>query len=95
MFGFIFIASIYLTILVLVSIFRQKAAPAERRAALVIGNAAYKSVKPLTKPVKDAAAVAHALKRLGFDVFEGYDLGVDQMRGALGDFKDKDIPNNN
>ena len=69
MFWFIFIASIYLTILVLASIFRPKAGPRERRVALVIGNAAYnKSPKlpPIKKAVKDAEDVAKALDSLGF-----------------------------
>ena len=36
--------------------------------ALVIGNAAYKSITALKKPENDATDVAHALKRLGFEV---------------------------
>src|SRR5262249_22948572 len=39
----------------------------QRRTALVIGNAAYKDA-PLVNPVNDAADMATALKRLGFDV---------------------------
>ena len=39
----------------------------ERRAALVIGNSAYK-VGVLKNPVNDAQAVAGSLKGLGFDV---------------------------
>ena len=89
MFWFIFIASIYLTILVLVSIFRQKPAPRERRAALVIGNAAYKWAGLLNNPGKDAADVADALSRLGYDVVECHDLGVAQLRGVLEQFKDR------
>ncbi len=89
MFWFIFISSIYLTILVLASIFRQKAAPATRRVALVIGNSAYKWTNPLTNPVNDAADVADALTRLGFDVVHRRDLGKSEMEGALREFKDK------
>ena len=88
MFWFIFIASIYLTILVLVSIFRQKAAPAERRVALVIGNAAYK-LAPLNNPTKDASDMADALRRLGFEVVECHDLGVAQMRSVIANFETK------
>jgi carboxyl-terminal processing protease len=43
------------------------AANGERRAALVIGNSAYK-VGVLKNPVNDAQAVAASLKGLGFDV---------------------------
>ena len=61
----------------------------EKRVALVIGNAAYVSVNPLTKSVEDAADVADALTRLGFEVVAGYDLGVEELRGVLWDFEDK------
>ena len=40
---------------------------AQPRAALIIGNAAYKGI-PLTNPVNDARDMADALKRLGFAV---------------------------
>ena len=57
--------------------------------ALVIGNAAYKWAGPLNTPTKDAADMADALKRLGYDVVEWHDLGVAQMLSVLGDFKNK------
>lgn len=63
--------------------------PAERRVALVIGNGAYTSVEPLKNPANDAAAVAGALTRLGFEVAEARDLGVAQMQRALREFEDK------
>jgi uncharacterized caspase-like protein len=88
MFWFIFIASIYLTILVLVSIFGQKAGPRERRVALVIGNAAYK-LAPLNNPTKDASDIADALNRLGYEVVECHDLGVAQMRSVIANFEAK------
>jgi len=62
---------------------------AERRVALVIGNGAYTAVRPLRNPAKDAADVAGTLSRLGFEVVEEHDLGVEQIRGALKDFEDK------
>ncbi len=62
------------------------AAAAEHRIALVIGNGAYKIAPRLDNPVDDAKAVAAAFKRLGFQVFEGYDLTGDQMRSALSQF---------
>lgn len=65
------------------------AAPAERRVALVIGNAAYGSVARLANPVADARAVAEALRRAGFtDVAEGYDLTRPQFDAALKRFGD-------
>ena len=41
----------------------------ERRVALVIGNAAYKSA-PLTNPANDARDMASVLRDLGFSVIE-------------------------
>jgi uncharacterized caspase-like protein len=59
-----------------------------KRVALVIGNGAYKAVDPLSNPANDAAAVAGALRRAGFEVIEKHDLGGAQMRKALGEFED-------
>lgn len=44
------------------------------RAALVIGNAAYRHVDPLTTPVADAEGMKLALEELGFSVVVGTDL---------------------
>jgi Caspase domain len=49
-------------------------AAAERRVALVIGNAAYTHANPLTNPVNDAADMAKALTQFGFDATLGLDL---------------------
>jgi uncharacterized caspase-like protein len=68
--------------------FSANAAP-ERRVALVVGNAAYQDVPALANPVTDAKAVSAALKRLGFEVVEGYDLKNDAMRVTLGEFAAK------
>lgn len=57
-------------------------AAAEQRLALVVGNSAYLHTSPLKNPRNDAADVAAALKRLGFEVVEGYDLdkrAMDQL----------------
>jgi uncharacterized caspase-like protein len=64
------------------------AAP-DRRVALVIGNAAYQNVPPLANPLSDAKAVSASLKRLGFEVVEGYDLKIDGMRSLVGEFAAK------
>src|SRR5271165_3943053 len=61
----------------------SRAGPGERRVALVIGNGAYPADGRLPNPVNDAAAVAGALSRLGFEVFEQHDLGVRQMQRVL------------
>jgi uncharacterized caspase-like protein len=49
-------------------------ATAEKRVALVIGNAAYQHVPPLRNPSNDATDIAAKLRGLGFDVVEGIDL---------------------
>jgi Flp pilus assembly protein TadD len=43
-------------------------APQGRRIALVIGNSAYENVPALPNPQKDAAAMAAALRNIGFEV---------------------------
>ncbi len=56
---------------------------AERRVALVIGNADYQSVSPLDNPKRDAEAIATSLTNLGFDVVTGIDLDQRGMQKAL------------
>jgi hypothetical protein len=56
-------------------------AHAEKRVALVIGNAAYKNAPILQNPKNDAADVADALRRIGFETIVGLDLdkaGMDE-----------------
>jgi len=55
-------------------IFSAHAAHAEKRVALVIGNAAYKNAATLQNPRNDATDVTKALKRLGFETIVGLDL---------------------
>ena len=62
-------------------------ATAQGRVALVIGNGAYAHVSRLPNPSNDAADVGAALGRLGFDVTEVLDAGVDGMLDALDDFE--------
>ncbi|GEP09500.1 caspase family protein [Methylobacterium gnaphalii] len=66
-----------------------QAATADRRVALVIGNGAYENVAQLDNPLTDSKAVAAALKRIGFDVVEGYDLKLDGMRSLVGQYAAK------
>jgi formylglycine-generating enzyme required for sulfatase activity len=62
------------------------AALAEKRVALVIGNAAYKHATPLANPRHDAEAIAAALKRLNFEVVEGFDLDEPATKRLLREF---------
>jgi len=57
-------------------------AQAEKRVALVIGNAAYRDVPPLANPANDATAVAAALKRTGFETIGATDLDQRAMEDA-------------
>lgn len=43
-------------------------ATSEKRLALVIGNSAYENASRLDNPVRDAKAVAVALRSMGFEV---------------------------
>ena len=65
-----------------------QAAP-DRRVALVIGNSAYTAVPRLANPQRDATAISASLKRLGFEVVEGYDLKMDEMTGIVREFAQK------
>ena len=65
---------------------RAARAETEKRVALVIGNGDYATAPRLENPPIDARAVASSLKRLGFQVVEGYDLSIAQMRSSVADF---------
>src|SRR5581483_12379461 len=59
----------------------------ERRIALVVGNSAYRNVPPLTNPVRDATAIADALRRTGFQtVTLQTDLPREKLVDALRNF---------
>jgi uncharacterized caspase-like protein len=62
---------------------------AEKRVALVIGNSAYKHAPALANPGNDARGVAAVLKRLKFDVIEGFDLDEAATRRVLRDLSEK------
>ncbi|WP_448954038.1 caspase family protein [Labrys neptuniae] len=56
---------------------------ADKRVALVIGNSAYRNTTPLPNPRNDASDVAAALKAVGFEVVDGYDLDKRGMDDAF------------
>jgi uncharacterized caspase-like protein len=64
-------------------------AAAEKRVALVIGNAAYENVPRLTNPSNDAGDIAGKLRTLGFDVIEGIDLQKRDMEKQIRVFAEK------
>jgi uncharacterized caspase-like protein len=63
---------------------------AEKRVALVLGNATYQNVARLPNPVNDGAVIAATLKDAGFDVVDSrHDLPAAETRRALRDFADR------
>ena len=63
---------------------------AEKRVALVLGNAAYQNVAKLPNPVNDSAVISVTLKDAGFDVVDSrHDLPAAETRRALRDFADR------
>lgn len=59
---------------------------ANERVALVIGNGAYRHASELPNPPNDAAAMAGKLQELGFQVFSGVDLGIEQSRQLISQY---------
>jgi hypothetical protein len=57
--------------------------------ALVIGNAAYKSVAALKTPITDASIVAETLLAAGYEVTELHDIGKANIGPSMRDFLDK------
>src|SRR5262245_25910670 len=63
-------------------------AAAERRVALVVGNAAYKEA-PLRNPLNDARAMAGALREAGFEVILRENATKQALERAIADFGEK------
>jgi uncharacterized caspase-like protein len=61
-------------------------ATAAKRVALVIGNAAYQHTGKLGNPINDARDVGGALKAVGFEVIDGFDLDKAGMDRRIRDF---------
>src|SRR6476660_10586519 len=64
------------------------AAQAEKRIALVIGNAGYQA-GALATPANAAGLIAQTLQAAGFDVAGARDLDQDSLRHAFRDFVEK------
>jgi hypothetical protein len=64
------------------------AGAAERRIALVVGNANYQTGS-LPTPANDAGLVAQTLQAAGFNVAGARDLDQESLRRAFRDFLDK------
>src|SRR5919201_1129589 len=72
----------------LVLAFGSCVAHAEKRVALVIGNAGYQA-GALATSANDAGLIAQTLQAAGFDVIGARDLDQDSLRRAFRDFLDK------
>ncbi len=67
----------------------SSAAHAGDRIALVIGNSDYKFTAPLKNPANDAADMAAALRKLGFDVVEAQNLDGEHFADMVSQFTRK------
>ena len=71
----------------LLSVTAPTAALADKRVALVIGNAAYQNVAPLKNPAADARAIAQLFRDAGFDSVDlKTDVSNAELRRAIRDF---------
>jgi len=68
---------------------------AQKRIALVIGNADYIGFERLTKPINDALDMKLALEKAGFDVYMLLDGTKQQMDDAIRTFRSKAEANTN
>jgi len=62
---------------------------AQKRLALVIGNAAYDNMSSLANPVRDARAMAGVLRGYGIEVVQGYDLTIGEFHTLVSRFRQK------
>src|SRR5216683_2065329 len=74
-----------LSVLLLVNLASASAQAAEKRIALVVGNANYSS-GTLPTPANDAGLIAQTLQAAGFDVVGVRDLDQDSLRRTFRDF---------
>ncbi len=77
-----------LALIPLALLFAASPARAEKRIALVIGNAGYQA-GALNTPANDAGLIAQTLEAAGFDVAGARDLDQDSLRRAFRDFLEK------
>ena len=71
-----------------VALLANASAAAERRVALIIGNAAYTGIQSLQNPVNDATEIDKALRALGFQVLVLADARKAEIDGAIQRFRE-------
>jgi uncharacterized caspase-like protein len=59
----------------------------EKRVALVIGNAAYNHITPLSKPINDAQTMAKTLRGMGYEVILGINASKLDLEKFAQDFR--------
>jgi hypothetical protein len=79
----------FLSIAVLFLAVVLSAAAAPKRYALVIGNSDYAKIERLRTPANDAADIAAALERLGYQVDLKLDVGIAEMEEAIIRYSDR------
>jgi hypothetical protein len=68
------------------AVFGGNAVAEEARVALVIGNGAYTTIRPLKNAVGDARLIRDALRRIGFEVIYREDVDEVELQRAIADF---------
>ena len=75
-----------LAVILLLCLLLPSPALAEKRVALVVGNSAYQHTAKLANPKNDATDMVAALKKLGFQVLDGFDLDKPSFDRKVRDF---------
>lgn len=75
-----------MTVCVIFAAFAPRAAFADKRVALVVGNNRYEHMPTLDNPVTDARKMREALKKLGFDIVYGEDLDKRALERSIASF---------
>jgi len=70
----------------LLLVLQHSHAQAAKRVALVIGNSAYVHTPRLENPRNDATDIAAGLRKLGFEIIDGFDLGKTAFERKVRDF---------
>jgi hypothetical protein len=75
-----------IVLMAMLALLGRSHAAEEKRVALIIGNGAYQDAPALANPRNDAHDVVAALKPLGFQIVDGFDLDRRGMDSALARF---------
>lgn len=59
---------------------------AQKKVALIIGNASYEYLEELSNPINDANDISFELERIGFEVFTHLNLDREELKSAISEF---------